>query len=123
MADKEIVIPVSKLRSDKSTEDLLNEVKKEVGFDVSEIESRGMRLTKDGKIAVRFPKFVQLVATHDFETIMEHYDREEVIITSDLLMDLANTPNEESTESRFSWLFMGLVLGVVFAAIVFLIFV
>lgn len=123
MADKEIVIPVSKLRSEKTSEELLREVKKEVGFDVNEIESRVMRLTKDGKIAVRFPKFVQLVATHDFETIMEAYDREEVIITSDLLMDLANTPSEEPAESRFSWLFMGLVLGVVFAAIIFLIFV
>ena len=106
MADKEIVIPVSKLKDEMTSEQLLEEVKKEVGFDVNEIESRGMRLTKDGKIAVRFPKFVQLIATHDFERIMIEYDREEVIITSDLLMDLANTPQEESTESRFSWLFM-----------------
>jgi hypothetical protein len=123
MADKEIVIPVSKLRAERESEDLLREVKKEVGFDVNNIESRGMRLTKDGKIAVRFPKFVQLVATHEFERIMDEYGNEEVIITSDLLMDLANTPNEEPVESRFSWLFIGLVMGVVFAAIVFLIFV
>lgn len=119
MAKEEFVIPVSKVKT-KDNKELIEDLKKEVSFDVNELETRGMRLSKDGQICVKFPKFVQLIATHDFETIMSRYSDQEVIISSDLLMDLANSP-EEPTESKFSWLFIGLVLGVVFAAIIFLI--
>ncbi len=131
MADREIVIPISKIKT-KDNDKLLEELKEEAGFEVTKLKKdvknseeevgHGMKMTADGNVAVKFPRFVQLIATHDFDYIMSEYKNEEVEITSELLLDLANAP-EEAAESRFSWLFMGLVLGVITAAIVFLFFV
>jgi hypothetical protein len=128
MSEKEIVIPISKV---KTKPDLAFEkkYKNELDFEINEIvddfESEAahtLKVSKEGQILVKFPKFVQLIATHEFEEIIEKHKNEDVIITSDLLVDLAgSTPmHEEPQDYRFSWMFLGLVLGVSVAAIVFL---
>jgi hypothetical protein len=120
MTDKEIRIPISKIKSHEADK-ILSEFSRESGFQVNELshDDPGMEIGKDGKVIVKFPKFVQLIAAHDFDYILEKYGHEDVQISTDLLIDLANAPDEQD-ESRFSWLFMGLVIGVVVAAIIFL---
>lgn len=125
--EKEIVIPISKI---KTTPDLsiIEKGEDAVKFEINEIDSEhdnpkdNIKVLKEGQIAIKFPKFIQLIATHDFEEIMESYKTEDVIITSDLLVDLAGTQQhyEEPDASRLSWVFLGIVLGLVVGSIVFL---
>lgn len=130
MRDKEIIIPVSKIKSKTDHESLVHKLKKEAAMELDELDSRshtvdkGMHVVTEGKIALKFSKFIQLVATHDFEEMLDKHKMEEVIISSDLLVDLAgSTPVvDEVPESRFSWLFLGLMIGLVCASIVFLVF-
>jgi hypothetical protein len=126
MSEKEIVIPISKIRTKPDLE-LEQKFKNEVEFQINEIEDdasfrHNMQVLKEGQIAVKFPKFIQLIATHEFEEIMEKHNTEEVIISSDLLVDLAgsNAFYEDNSDNRFSFIFIGLILGLVIGAIVFL---
>ncbi len=128
MSEKEIVIPISKVKT-KHDLNFEKKYKKELDFEINEIVDEfeensvhNLKVSKEGQILVKFPKFVQLIATHEFEEIIEKHKNEDVIITSDLLVDLAgSTPmHEEPQDYRFSWMFLGLVLGVSVAAIVFL---
>jgi len=133
--DKEIVIPVSMVKTRKKNEEAENEesneledLKAEVNKDseswnVSKLSGSGIKSTEDGKILVSFSKFIQLIATHDFVDLMDKYSEENLTISSDLLVDLAGNTYDEPADNRFSWLFLGLILGLIVAAIVFLIFV
>jgi hypothetical protein len=125
--DKEIVIPISKI---KTTPDLslVERDESAVKFEINEMNpehddpKENIKVLKEGQIAIKFPKFIQLIATHDFEQIMDDHKSEDVIISSDLLVDLAATAQtyEEPDGSRLSWVFLGLVLGLVVGSIVFL---
>jgi hypothetical protein len=130
MSEREIVIPISKIKS-KHDSELEEKFKSEVDFQISQIEDdvlddpkSNMKVSSDGQILVKFPKFIQLIATHEFEEIMEKHKHEDVIISSDLLVDLAGTTpvHDEPEDNRFSYMFLGLVLGLVVGAIVFLFF-
>lgn len=67
------------------------------------------------KIKVKFEKFVQLVATHDFEGVLKKYADDDVIINSNLLTDLANAHEEiESHPNRIPiWIISGIIIGVI----------
>jgi hypothetical protein len=127
MSEKEIVIPISKIRS-KPDPVFEERLKKELDFQVNEIEEdfdsakHNMHVLKEGQISVKFPKFIQLIATHDFEEVIEKHKNEEVIISSDLLVDLAgsSTFNDDAPDNRFSFIFLGVILGLTFGAIIFL---
>lgn len=65
------------------------------------------------KVKVRFDKFVQLVAMHDFEKVLEKSGDEEVTVSTNLLTDLANAHNG-SSDRKFSYVFVaGLIIGIV----------
>lgn len=65
------------------------------------------------KVTVKFGNFVNLVANHDYDSILEKNENEEVIISSDLLADLANA-HEQGEEKRIPAIFIiGVVLGIV----------
>lgn len=127
MSDKEIVIPISKIKT-KPDMEFENRFAKEVEFEINEIEDElnsaknNLKVLKEGQIAVKFPKFIQLIATHEFEEIMDKHKNEDVIITSDLLVDLAGSSSlhEEVEDNRFTWIFLGIVLGLSVGAIIFL---
>jgi hypothetical protein len=127
MSEKEIVIPISKIKT-RPDLDFEKKFHKEVEFQVNEIEHdfeearHNMKVLKEGQIAVKFPKFIQLIATHEFEEIIDKHKSEDVIISSDLLVDLAgsSTVNDEMPDNRFSFVFLGLILGLVIGAILFL---
>lgn len=127
MSEKEIVIPISKIKT-RSDLEFEKKFKNEVAFEINEIEhdfeeaKHNMKVLKEGQIAVKFPKFIQLIATHEFEEIIDKHKYEDVIISSDLLVDLAGSGavNDEMPDNRFSFVFLGLILGLVIGAIFFL---
>ncbi len=68
------------------------------------------------QIKVSFAKFVQLVATHDFEKILQAKGEEEIVISSNLLADLANAhpDNTEEDKKKFPLFFVGgLIIGII----------
>jgi hypothetical protein len=65
------------------------------------------------KVTVKFGNFVNLVANHDYDSILANNKDEEVIMSSDLLSELANA-HEQGEEKRIPAIFIiGVVLGIV----------
>ncbi|MBN1494515.1 hypothetical protein JW911_02120 [Candidatus Peregrinibacteria bacterium] len=65
------------------------------------------------KIKVKFSNFVQLVATHNYEDVVQKNHDEEIIVSSNLLTDLANA-HEQEEERRIPAIFIiGVVIGIV----------
>lgn len=68
------------------------------------------------QIKVKFGKFVHLVATHNFEDVMKHHGTEDIIVSTNLLTDLANAHEEQPDENRklslilVSGIFIGIIL-------------
>ncbi len=52
------------------------------------------------KVRVKFDKFITLVATHTYEDILRKNADEDVIISTNLLTDLANAHEETDTSSK-----------------------
>lgn len=73
-------------------------------------------------VRVRFDKFVQLVATHNFEQALKHHAQEDIIMNANLLMDLASAHEdpEPPNDKRSSILVgAGVVIGIVVAYLLF----
>lgn len=65
------------------------------------------------KVKVKFDKFVNLVASHAYEEVFEKHIDEDVIISTDLLTDIANA-HEEKQDKKMPVVFLiGIILGVV----------
>jgi hypothetical protein len=111
----------------------LRKVKEELSdepeFEISQVsheENKGADLpnvpaeNSSEKIRVRFDKFVNLVASHSYEDIFEKHEDEEIIVSTNLLADLANA-HEEKDEGKKTPLFFifGIVLGIAIAWIIF----
>ena len=65
------------------------------------------------KIKVKFENFVQLVASHNYEDVVEKNRDEEIVVSSNLLTDLANA-HEQDEERRIPAIFIiGVVIGIV----------
>ncbi len=105
------------------------DVSDELEFEISQVaheENREVELpvvpaeNSSEKIRVRFDKFVNLVASHTYEDVFEKHEDEEIIVSSNLLADLANA-HEEKDEGRKVPLFFifGIILGIVIAWIIF----
>ncbi len=70
------------------------------------------------RVTVNFAKFVQLVANHSFVDIVEKNAEEEVIVSGNLLTDLANS-HDRGKEKRMPIMFLGgLVLGIILTYII-----
>jgi hypothetical protein len=67
------------------------------------------------KVRVKFDKFITLVATHTYEDILRKNADEDVVISTNLLTDLANAHEEnDSSSKKVPMLFVvGLFIGVV----------
>lgn len=111
------------LRNDKSNEEeaefkinTIEEVDKSVvgkveAASVSEYEEVAMQ--PHDKVKVKFDKFVNLVATHAYEEVFEKHTDDDIVISTDLLTDLANA-HEEKQDRKMPVVFLiGIVLGVV----------
>jgi len=66
------------------------------------------------KIKVKFDKFVNLIASHAYEDVVEKHKNQDIILSTDLLTDLANA-FEESHDKKTPVTFMiaGLIIGVI----------
>ncbi|MFA4891097.1 MAG: hypothetical protein WC604_01965 [Candidatus Gracilibacteria bacterium] len=66
------------------------------------------------KVRVKFDKFITLVATHTYEDILKRNADEDVIISTNLLTDLANAHDEARGDKKLPLLFaFGLIIGVI----------
>lgn len=67
------------------------------------------------KVRVNFAKFVQLVASHDFEGVMQKHAKEEIILSTGLLTDLANAHGEAPNENKRLTMFIavGILIGII----------
>jgi hypothetical protein len=67
------------------------------------------------KVKVKFEKFVQLVATHNFEDVMRDHAQDDIILSGNLLMDLASAHEEEPKEGKkLPIIFVvGVIIGIV----------
>ncbi len=67
------------------------------------------------KIGVSFDRFVLLVADHSFEEVVERNKDEEVIISTNLLTDLANArrvaPQQKGTLLALAGAVLGILVG------------
>lgn len=64
-------------------------------------------------IKVKFEKFVQLVATRDFLSILERNKNEDVVISSNLLTELASAVEEKGEKKSPVIFLVGLAIGVI----------
>lgn len=67
------------------------------------------------QVKVPFEKFVQLVATHDFEAVMSKHANEDIVLSTSLLTDLANAYPEDSMQKTKTpvMLILGVIIGIV----------
>jgi hypothetical protein len=83
---------------------------------VTRLEEAAMK--PHDKVRVKFDKFVNLIATHAYEEVFDRHADEDVIITTDLLADLANA-HEDKRESKVPLVFVvGILLGIVITWII-----
>lgn len=67
-------------------------------------------------VHVKFQKFVQLVASHNFEEVMKERGLDDILVPPNLLTDLANAHEESETgEGRKLpvMLLVGIILGII----------
>jgi hypothetical protein len=64
-------------------------------------------------IKVKFEKFVQLVATKDFLSVLERNKNEDVILSSNLLTELASSTEERGEKKSPVIFLVGLAIGVI----------
>lgn len=77
---------------------------------VSEMEALAMK--PYDKVKVKFDKFVNLVATHAYEEVFEKHLDDDVIISTDLLADLANAHEEKPNKKTPLFFVIGILIGV-----------
>lgn len=69
-------------------------------------------------VKIHFAKFVQLVANHSFIDVVDKNAEEEIIVSGNLLTDLANA-HDQARERRMPLMFLaGLVIGIILTYII-----
>ena len=80
--------------------------------------SLGPLTSATNQVTVNFAKFVQLVANHSFIDIVDKNADEEVVVSGNLLTDLANA-HDRTKEKRMPLMFVaGLVIGIILTYII-----
>lgn len=83
-------------------------------FELPALEAKSVSTPVPGQhVKISFVKFVQLVANHSFVDVVDKNADEEVIVSGNLLTDLANS-HDRSQERRMPLMFAaGLVIGII----------
>ncbi|MBI5152240.1 hypothetical protein HZA39_01795 [Candidatus Peregrinibacteria bacterium] len=110
----------------KKIEIIEEEPEAENEFEVQPLEEKqaaAVSLEADAKdyVKVKFGNFVQLIANHDFRSVIERHLEEDIIMKTNLLTDLANAHSEEQKKGS-SWpiiFAVGIVLGIIAAYVLF----
>lgn len=98
----------------------------DIGFQVNEIEHDDFDESVMGTpaeerepgelVKVRFDKFVQLVATHNFEEVLKNHAQEDIVMNSNLLMDLASAHEDTDDSKKQSMMIgVGVLIGLAVA--------
>lgn len=90
-------------------------------FEVTKVEpGEAAEAEASERVKVKFDNFVQLVATHNFEEVMQKHGKEDLILSTNLLTDLANAHEERSGENKKLPIFFiaGVIIGVVITYLV-----
>lgn len=65
------------------------------------------------KVKIKFDKFVNLIATHAYQEVFDKHVNEDVVISTDLLADLANAHEEKDDGKKVPvYVLVGVILGV-----------
>lgn len=89
------------------------------GYSDMEVASVEMPEPSD-RVKVRFEKLVQLIATHNFQEVIKLHPEEDVILSTNLLADLANAHEESTGEKKMPVILaVGVIIGVAIAYILF----
>lgn len=101
---------------EKSSKPVAKDLEEEGDLDAA--ASNGVRPEANDWVRIQFGRFVQLVANHSFIDIVDKNAEEEVIISSNLLTDLANA-SDRGREKRMPMIFVaGIVIGIVLTYII-----
>lgn len=90
--------------------------KKKIDFEVSHVTPAEIKNAEPGeKVKVKFENFVNLVATHDFEEVMDKHGGEDIILSTNLLTDLANAHQEPDNPAKKIpiYVVVGILIGIV----------
>jgi len=86
-------------------------------FEAANSSASGMATDK---VRVKFDKFITLVATHTYEDVLEKNADEDVVISTNLLADLANAHEESKGDKKIVLIFaVGLTIGVILSWLIF----
>ena len=98
-------------------------------FDKKEIETAGngpqmapnhpSGLAVSGYVRIAFDRFVTLVASHSFLDVVERNKNEDVVISTNLLTDLANAKRTIPSTKNLAMVLLGLLLGILLGYILF----
>jgi len=95
-------------------------------FDKKEIETAPQAapnhpsgLAVSGYVRIAFDRFVTLVASHSFLDVVERNKNEDVVISTNLLTDLANAKRTIPSTKNSAMVLLGLLLGVLLGYILF----
>ena len=90
---------------------------KKSDFEVSHIEHGEAKHEEPGEhVKVKFSNFVELMASHNVEGVMKKHEDAEIILSTNLLTDLANAHEESQPESsrKLPIIFIvGIIVGIV----------
>lgn len=85
-------------------------------FGITQVTADEAKAPEPGeKVKVKFKNFVELVATHNFEGVMNEHSTEDIILSTNLLTDLANAHEEVPDQSKRMLpiiLIVGIIIGV-----------
>ncbi len=99
---------------EKEVEALIEQEEKIIGNleAVSVGDAEEAKLNPHTKVKVKFDKFVNLIASHAYEEVFDQHVDEDIIVSTDLLTDLANAHEEKSDRKMPVIFLVGIVLGV-----------
>lgn len=91
----------------------IQEIEDEVEESIDDIKQVTEAVPKD-TVKVRFDKFVQLVLSRDIEEIIDINADQEIIMSSNLLTDLAGSESDVKEEKRTPLVFIvGIAMGII----------
>lgn len=71
------------------------------------------------KVKIKFANFVNLVASHDFQKVINKHSDEDIVVSTNLLADLANA-HEDKEEKKLPVIFaVGLIAGIILTYLLF----
>jgi len=111
----DIKIPDEELEDDEEAEGETEDLEMEDDFPGLEEELENDVVSEDepaSRVKITFGRFVKLVANHSFLDVVERNADQEIIISTNLLTDLANAHDGQNERKLPIVFILGIVIGV-----------